>query len=164
MFSVGGKTARGWFDEARALSSKEDVVAAALRLVAAAKCLRPIPTMQYGFEKELQEFGRDVQARLEAKFTFPMRLTEIEGAPEILRLDAAFGEGVLVPTIDLLTTEELTDTAQLENQAASIEKVLPSRLPGLCTGVQTYMLKAFSENPSDPKRQYSFYGLQRTCR
>ncbi len=164
MFSVGGRTARGWFDDARTLSSKDDIVAAALRLVAAAKCLRPIPTMQFGFESDLQEFGRSLQARLAASFPLPMRLTEIEGTPEIMRLDASFGKGILVPTIDLLTTTPLTDMAQLENEAARIDKVLPSRLPGLCTGVQIYMLKAFNENPSEPKRRYSFHGLQRTCR
>lgn len=163
MFSVGGRTARGWFEEARTLSSKDDIVAAALRLDAAAKCIRPIPTMQYGFEKDLQEFGRSVQARLAAKFPFPIRLTEVEGAPEILQVNTAFETDALVPTMDVLTTTPLADTALLENEAARIEKVLASRLPGLCTGARSYMFKAFSERPVDPKREYTFYGLKRTC-
>lgn len=163
MYSVGGKTAREWYTEARSYEARGALVPAALRMEAAAACQRPIPTMQYGFERECQKFGKDLFERFGKKFVFPIRLTEVPGDTRILRIDVSYGKGLLVPIVEVLTPIPLSDTARLEAEAVKIGAALAAHLPGYCEGTSTYMLVAYNEEPVDSQKTYQRYGLQRTC-
>lgn len=163
-FSVGGKKAQAWLEDAQALSSKGEVIPAILRMTAGAKCLRPIPVAQYEHEKEFQDFGRALKSRVDKQYPMPMVLSEVPSSPKLLGLDVSFGENLLVPMINVLTTTPLADRDGLEKEASSIDKALPDRLPGVCTGTHIYMLRAYNEMPSDPKKNYAVYGLERKCR
>jgi hypothetical protein len=162
-FSVGGKSARAWFEEARTLELREELIPAMFRILAAEKCLRPINAMQYGYEKEVQELARTLRQRLTAKYRFPIPLSEVPGTPQILGLDISFGENQVVPLVAVLTSTRLSDTISLEAEATHIDRALVTHLPGYCTGAKIHTLMAYNEAPTDPKKVYVRYGLTRPC-
>jgi hypothetical protein len=161
--SAGGKRARAWVEEARSLVKAGSPIAAALRVTAASKCLRPIPTMQFGYEAEVKELGRSIMERVNREFHLPMDLYEISGRPRVWDLDVSFEEGRLVPLVRYVTSTPLDAVSQLKKQASEIANVLPGRLKGLCTGSRIYMLIAVGESPSDPSRTYPSYGIEERC-
>lgn len=155
---VAGKTAMVWLKEARSFSDKGYHVPAVLRMKIGKLCIRPVPFMQFDKEKEWNAFGQKILSKVNLKL--PLQLSEVKDQPEIFGIDASFENQQLVPAVQYVTKISLEKTAELQTEADAIAAVLPKAIPGIEKGASSIFFRAFSELPSDPKKEYTFYGLK----
>lgn len=156
---IAGKSAISWFNEAKQLYDKGYLLPAALRLQVLQESLRPAPFIQYEKEPEVMSLGNKIQGDINQKYKFPIRVADIKTSPEIYYIEPQFLKSELLPLVKYVSSIPLTNTVELQKEAESMTPELDLIFPGITKGVNNIVYRAFSEAPTDPKKQYQFYGL-----
>jgi hypothetical protein len=65
----------------------------------------------------------------------------------------------LLPLIKYVTKIPLDDVPALQEEVNAMTAQLESTFPGITKGSTHIAYQAFSEPPTDPTKQYQFYGL-----
>jgi hypothetical protein len=159
VIGIAGKTALEWFEEAKGLAKKGHYVPALLRLQVAGSCMRPAPFFQYEKQQEMAVLARDTQAQFAQTHKFPLRLSGAESLAEIYYIEPQFVKKELLPLIKYVTKIPLDDVPALQEEVNAMTAQLESTFPGITKGSTHIAYQAFSEPPTDPTKQYQFYGL-----
>jgi len=156
---MGGKTVPVWLQEAGELSAKRYDIPALFKLNIANQFLRPAQFIQYAKEKEVIDLSKEIQARINSKYKFPIRLSSLPNTPEIYHIGPQFLQMNLLPTITYVTKIPLDNASELQKEVDAMTPELKSIFPGITKNVSHITYKAFSQPPTDPQKTYDYYGL-----
>ncbi len=159
IFKIAGKTAIEWFEEAKELSGKGYNIPALLRLSIANQFIKPAPFIQYAKEKDIIDLSNKIRTKINQKHKFPIQLSNVKNTPEVCYVEPQFVQMDLFPMIKYVTKIPLDKVSELQKEVDAITAELESIFPGITKGVSHIVYVAYSEPPTDPKREYQGYRL-----
>jgi hypothetical protein len=157
---IAGKSAVGWYKEANELFEKGELIPASLRLQIIQACLRLAPFMKYEIETDMVRFEKKLQTAILAQHRFPIALDTVADSPSIFSFEPQFSENQVVPIVLYLSKIPIEREQDLQNEADAMAPELEGLFKGLTKGLGKVYFRAFSEFPSDPKKQYRYFGME----
>lgn len=157
-FRVAGKAALEWCQDAKRLFEKGYLVPAALRMQVAGSCIRPAPFIQYAEEKKVKALDKKIQEALNARYEFPIVISDVATKPAIYFVRPQFVKGELFPLVGCESKVAATDPSALKEEARAMLPNVVTLFPGIADGVSHVVFSAFFEPPTDPTKPYRSYG------
>ena len=152
-YSLLKKTAPDYYKLAKKNYDKSYLVDAVNYISLAKSLLRPANDyFQYQKEKDINDFNDKVMKEVNAKFTFPMTLDNVDTKPKIFRIYPEFlkGEGFF-PMVAYLSEINLKDTVSLKNENEKIKKEVERLFSGIDKDKKYVLYRAFKEIPDGTK-------------
>lgn len=158
-YSAQGLNAIVLYQKALELDKKGYLIPAFLYEKLAINLLRPVQFFQYDKEREIQKYGDDLAKRVNEKFYWPIKLDSMQTKPEVISIDVvSVAEGGLMPIIPYVSSVDLNDPEKLKLEAEEMTNILGNMFPGLLPNFNNIAFRAYSEQPINPQKQYSYYG------
>ena len=160
IYKVAGKTAIGWYQDAKKMYDAGWDVPAMLWMQLVESFVRPAPFIQYENEKEIQAFFKEGAAETSKKYRFPFKATWVKDMPMIYGLDTQFDKGVLVPVVVYVTKYNLNLGMSMQEEVDAITSKLDKIIPGITKcGFGEVAYRAFSEPPLDESKDYKYRSI-----
>ncbi|GLB48467.1 hypothetical protein [Neptunitalea lumnitzerae] len=132
-YTVAGKTATQWYEEAKKNREKGYLVDAVNNLLLSSDVAYPIAggTWEYTLAPEIKKFYTSTLREAAKKYRLPMELSTIESKPKIINISQKRVYEGYFPVIKYITTIDLEDTeqARLENDK------IHAQIDSICKGI-----------------------------
>ena len=160
IYKVTGKTAVGWYQDAKKMYDAGWDVPAMLWMQVVRSFIRPAPFIQYENENEIQAFFKEGAAETSKKYRFPFKATWVKDMPMIYGLDTQFDKGSLVPVVIYVTKYNLNRGVPIQEEVDAITSKLDKVIPGItkCGGGEV-AYRAFSEPPLETNKDYKYRNI-----
>jgi hypothetical protein len=144
-----------FYENAKSLKNEGYTIPACLYMNISNKMLRPAPFIQYKKEKEIKEFTKKLLDDVNSKYTFPIKVKEVDSNIEVCGLDVICTVEGIVPVIKYTTEINLNDGDALKTEANKISSEVLKMYPGMKETFKIFLFEAYSEIPSDPQKTYN---------
>lgn len=151
-YSFFGKTASDYFRLAHENYKKSYLIDAVNNISLSSALLRPADSyLQFVKEKQIKEFGDSLLQEANAKYQFPMTLSNIDSNPQVFRIFPQVIKEGFFPMVYYHTDINLKDTTALKLENLKIRKVLDSIFTGIDKDKKFIFYWAFNEMPDGQK-------------
>jgi len=158
-YSVFKRKAPEYLELAKRNYGKLDFIDAVLNIGLAKQCLDPANgSLHYINEKEVNDFDSKIRQEINARYTFPLTLNNINSKPAIVNISPQMiNEGVF-PMITYISKIPLSDTVALKKENELMKKEVKNVFPGIDSDKKFIFYSAYNEMP-DGKKMLKHYGF-----
>ncbi len=158
-YSFFGKTSSDYFRLTQANSKKSYLIDAVNNISLSSALLRPADSyFQFLKEKEIKEFGDSLLQEVNAKYQFPITLSNVDTKPQVFRIFPQVIKEGFFPMVYYHTDINLKDTIALKLENLKVRKEVDSIFTGIDKDKQFVFYWAFNEIP-DGKKLVEHYGF-----
>ena len=161
LYRINNQTAPELYMSAKKLYEKGCLVDAANYMILSSNVATPANKFwQYLNANDMKDFYDKVMSEATAKYSFPIRLDDIETHPEIFNIAPLVLEEGYFPLIEYQTEIDLQDTVQTKLENDKIHRQIADILEGIEKENTTIIYRAYNEKP-DGSKQVPYYGFVR---
>ena len=158
-YSFFGKTAFDYFMLAQTSYKKSYLIDAVNNISLSSALLRPADSyLQFVKEKQIKEFGDSLLQEANAKYQFPMTLSNIDSKPQVFRIFPQVIKEGFFPMVYYHTDVNLKDTIALKLENLKIRKEVDSIFTGIDKEKKFIFYWGFNEMP-DGQKEVEHYGF-----
>lgn len=159
-YSIEGKTAPEWIDQAEVYEKRGDMVSAGSALGLAQACSTPLAGGYWGNLKDrLDKTLTRILSELKMKFSFPIPVDNYEGNPTIYSFKGEHFQDSGAATVVTVICPNFKDPEKLKKLANYIHNNPKGSLPDFKSFGNGVAYLFFTEAPSDPSKQYQRFGV-----
>ncbi len=158
-YSFFGKTAFDYFQMAQESIKKSYLIDAVNNISLSSVLLQPAgPYLQFVKEKQIKELGDSLSQEVNAKYQFPITLSNIDTKPQVFRIFPQVIKEGFFPMVYYHTDINLKDTTTLKLENLKIRKEVDSIFPGINKDKRFVFYWGFNEMP-DGQKEVEHYGF-----
>ncbi len=158
-YSFFGKTASDYYQMAQESYKKSYLIDAVNNISLSSVLLQPAgPYLQFVKEKQIKEFGDSLLQEANAKYQFPMTLSNIDTKPQVFRIFPQVIKEGFFPMVYYHTDINLNDTLALKLENLKIRKEVDSIFTGIDKEKKFIFYWGFNEMP-DGQKEVEHYGF-----
>ena len=158
-YSFFGKTAFDYFMLAQTSYKKSYLIDAVNNISLSSALLRPADSyLQFVKEKQFKEFGDSLLQEANAKYQFPLSLSNIDSKPQVFRIFPQVIKEGFFPMVYYHTDINLKDTIALKLENLKIRKEVDSIFTGIDKEKKFIFYWGFNEMP-DGQKEVEHYGF-----
>jgi hypothetical protein len=147
-YTIDGKTAPELFNMAKEQYAKKEIQAAQINTMLAVTCFKPGVYWKYPDEDDAGRFYTQVHEEVNAKYQYPLVLSQLTTGPMILRVyNKNTDDGFNSPVIYYMTHFDLKDTTDVKKENLKVREAVAKLMPGLDEGKKYILYSAFNKKP-----------------
>lgn len=148
-YKINGQTAPELFTKAQEKLDKGYLVDAANTIFLCSNAAHPAEKFwQYQKEDEMKSLQEKIMTSINAKYSFPLTLKEIDTKPQILTIYPIGMQEGYFPMIEYLTNIDLNDTVKTKSENEKIHNTIGQIFSGIDNDKKYIFYKAFSQMPN----------------
>lgn len=156
-YRIDKKTAPEHYKASQEHYKKGHLIDAVTSISLAHLCLQPANKIwSYNGAKKIKDYYKKVMAEINEKQPLPLTISQVESAPKVFRIFPQAVEDGYFPTVQYITTIEISDTAAITAENDRIHEVIGEVFPGINENKKYLFYRAFNEMPTGENEVHHF--------